>query len=185
MAKPGYHSKLDEVTPEKNWRHVNIGVIGDNEIHLVWVYGKLPGRCHQYCEKGKPGPPQDLCLVTWFRANWDAMGTDASGNLYWIMQLHALRALYYSYWTGENWVDPPGDTQRDPAVARGMGQLAIHGNELNLIVHHPEIFEVWHIWGQPSVLLLPTKLLPGYAGVDYIPRYRRSNPSDEPVGRGI
>jgi hypothetical protein len=179
--------KLDEVTPDKAWAAaVNIGVIGDNEVHLVWVCGKLPGRCHQYSRDGGETwtQPRTLFGDLVSLANWDAMETDADGNLYWIMQLRYPEALYYSYWTGESWIDPPLVVHsRDPAVSRGHGiQLAVrNGNELNMVFHHPQIFEIWHIWGvsplaapvapqpTPTPLITPLPTL--------IPDLQSSNPS--------
>ena len=179
--------KIDEVKPEVSWSsQINIGVIGDNEIHLVWVCGQLPGRCHQMSQDGGDtwSPIRHVFGDLHSLANWDALIGDDQGNLYWVLQLRYPKALYYSYWTGTNWVDPPIILHsRDPYVSEGHSpELAIrNGNELHLIVRHSRLFEIWHMWAkspladpipaQPTPVTLPTDI-PGSTPNAFIPDTR-------------
>lgn len=172
--------KVDQVSESQNWATtINIGVTEPDQVHLVWVCGKLPGRCHKWSTDGGETwtPVQKLFGDLHSRANWDALATDDSGTLYWIIQLRYPPALYYSYWNGDHWLPIPNVVHnRDPIVSEGHGvQLTINlGNQLHLVVHHPDVFEVWHIWGVnpsgtaqepiPTPTIIPTTtdaLIPG------------------------
>lgn len=148
---------VDHVSPENDWAAtINLAVTNEEEIHLVWICGEKSHRCHQWSTNGGAtwSSVQRLFGELHSRANWDALATDASGNIYWVMQLRYPNGLYYTYWDGQRWIDPPILFNTEPFVYRGHGvQLTINkGNELHLVVHHPSAFEVWHVQGVSNLM---------------------------------
>jgi len=61
------------------------------------------------------------------------MVNDGAGNLFLITDLRYPQAMYYSYWNGEGWQDPPLIASTDPYMKLGENIMAAVG--LNHQIH--------------------------------------------------
>ena len=156
--------KVVESNPDEIWASaIQVATIGDNEVHLTWVCGRLPHRCHQWSTNGGETwtPPHHVFGELHSLAIWDAITSDSGGKLYWIMQLRYPEALYYSYWTGDHWIDPPLVVDAAVIPAGHGPQIAInHGNQLDLVVQHQTKWDIWFAQGITSLSTATTPIPP-------------------------
>ena len=152
---------VDKVEGDENWASKPvIAARGLEEIHLIWVCGQLAFRCHQWSSDGGE---------TWSRAQrvfgdlhglsfWDAVALDGSDTLYWVSVVRYPQALYYSYWDGSDWVDPPMVASDDFRALdfHGLEPAVRQGNELHVLAVWPFGPAIWHIWGKTRASPSPT-----------------------------
>ena len=141
----------------------NIVVSGDDEVHLVWMCGKLAYRCHQWSSDGGQTwiSRQQLFGALNSLAGWDTLAVDADGVPYWVIQLRYPEAMYYTYWDGEAWRNPPIPfiMSGPPAMGHFPTMVVGGGNELNCVLQTQRGAEIFYVRGQTSAshaLPLPT-----------------------------
>lgn len=158
---------LDQVDETSIWASKpKIAVRYPQEVHIIWVCGLRAYRCHQWSVDG--GETWSTVRHQVFGemhslAYWDAMAVDRANTLYWVVQLRYPEALYYTYWTGSQWVSPPLLLSNHPQVAQAHGpELTIrNGNELHLVaVNPPYLDSIWHLWGMTGVDPFPPQPTP-------------------------
>jgi hypothetical protein len=132
----------------------NVAAIVDDEIHLVWVCGEAAHRCHQWSSDGGQtwSPPQRLFGTLHSLAGWDAVAVDGAGYLFWVIQLRYPSAMYYSYWDGARWLDPPRAFITEGPMASGhlATMITSRGNMLALVLQHETGGEVYFSFGYTS-----------------------------------
>lgn len=150
--------------PDDVWMTaINVVTVGD-QVHLTWVCGQMPYRCHQWSVDGGNtwSPPNHVFGELLSLAGWDALAVDAAQNIYWVMQLRHPYAMYYSTWQGTQWADPPEPfileepmaSGHVPAVAVGLG------NQLHLVMLDQEVGEVYYIRGSTTAPAIPPRPTP-------------------------
>lgn len=130
---------------------IDVAVRPPDEVHLVWVCGERPYRCHQWSDDGGDMwyPVHHLFGGLHSLAYWDAVAIDSSDTIYWFIQLRYPEALYYTYWQESGWVDPPLLLSEAPEVRslHGLEAAVRCGNELHLVgVSPPQTGPVWNVW---------------------------------------
>jgi len=126
-----------------------IAILPSGELHLVWVCGREPHRCHRLSKDGG---------LTWSATNlefgemislagWDTLMIDGNGILYWILQLRYPSAIYYATWTGTNWSGLR--VVNDGSLSNGhyMRAASHLGNQIDLVLVHQGEKEVWYLRG--------------------------------------
>lgn len=126
-------------TQNDKWlTQINIGITLGNEIHLVWVCGADQARRCQVSSSdgGKTwNTPHHLFGNLIGLSGWDSLAIDGSGTLYWFTVLRYPQAMYYSYWDGSGWKDPPIPASMDTHIKLGenvMSAIAL-GNQVHLV----------------------------------------------------
>jgi hypothetical protein len=166
-SKDGGHSwsvpiEMAHRAENDNWASAPvIYALPPTEIHLTWVCGELPHRCHCWSQDGGLNwlPAVELFGEMHSMAGRDVLTVDGTGNLLWFAQLRYPNAIYYSQWLGGRWTDLQmahggllqGGHYSKVAVSRG--------NQLNLVTVEQEMKEIYYIQGLtsgPPIELLPT-----------------------------
>lgn len=125
--------------PDYKWlMGINVGVVNDNEIHAIWVCGEQAKRCQSMSTDGgqtwQTSAPLFPDLIG--LSGWDTMFTDSSGTLYWMGVLRYPQAMYYSYWDGTQWVDPPviGSTDQYMQLGENVMTTVAMGNQVHAVI---------------------------------------------------
>ncbi len=134
-----------------NWASMpDIVSLGTNELHVVWVCGEQAYRCHRWSKDG--GKTWSAVKNKVFGemlslAGWDTLAVDGDGQLYWILQLRLPVAIYYSYWTGDEWSDL--QIVNDDILRGGhyLRAASHDGNRLDLVVVDQGAKEIWYMQG--------------------------------------
>ncbi len=144
--------KVAESSGESTWASaVQVVTRQDDQVYITWVCGKSPGRCSQRSTDGGSSwqPSQHLFGSLHSLAAWDAVTVDeASGAVYWVLQLRYPEGLYYTYLDGDQWVDPPFLVDDGPLIrGHGPSVAVVRGNQLQIAASVPESGDVWAISG--------------------------------------
>lgn len=122
-----------------NWlMGANIAVSRKNTVHIVWVCGMQAQRCHSWSADGGKSwsSPQQIFTDLVGLSGWDALIKDGGGNLFLITDLRYPQAMYYSFWNGENWQDPPLIASTDKYMKLGENVMAVVGlnNRIHVVI---------------------------------------------------
>jgi hypothetical protein len=125
--------------PNDKWMMgINLGVVNQNEIHTVWVCGDQARRCHAWSQDGGQTWtfPQELFKDLIGLSGWDSLFTDSAGTLYWMGVLRYPQGMYYTYWTGSEWIDPPlmGSTDTYMQIGENIMNSVSLGNQVHVVV---------------------------------------------------
>lgn len=131
--------EIDQHQPGEKWMMgINIGVVNENEIHAIWVCGTVAKRCHASSTDGGQSwsAPEGVFNDLIGLSGWDAMFTDSAGTLYWMGVLRYPQAMYYSYWDGAHWVDPPiiGSTDTYMQLGENVMVATALGNQTHAVI---------------------------------------------------
>ena len=137
--RPTLPQEIASNEQNENWlMGANIAVSRDNTVHLVWVCGMQAHRCQSWSTDGGVSwsSPQQIFENLLGLSGWDVMVNDGAGNLFLITDLRYPQAMYYSYWNGEGWQDPPLIASTDPYMKLGENIMAAVGlnNQIHVVV---------------------------------------------------
>jgi len=148
--------RVAESTAQSPWSSaVQVASAGSDEIHLTWVCGQLAYRCHQMSVDGGESwsSPQRVFGGLHSLAIWDAIISAPGGHIYWFIQLRYPEGLYYSYWDGHGWLDPPGIVDTRVIPQGHAPQIALTGgNQFHLVVNDQAEWDVWWIYGESNLM---------------------------------
>lgn len=118
-------------------------------LHLIWVCGDSAYRCHRWSKDGGLTwtPTQRIFGDMLSLAGWDTLVTDGDGVLYWILQLRAPSAIYYSHWNGSKWTDLQIVTDGFLHGGHYLRAAAHNGNQMDLVLVDQDRKEIWFVPG--------------------------------------
>lgn len=121
---------------------INVGLASDNEVLAIWVCGELAHRCQSMSTDGGQTWSASTSVFPELigLSGWDSMFTDSSGTLYWMGDLRYPQAMYYSYWDGTQWIDPPtiGSTDQYMQLGENVVTTVALGNQVHVVIQLAE-----------------------------------------------
>ena len=149
---------------------INMAVVGDDEIHLVWSgTGEAKGRYHRWSPDGGRTwtPTEKIFVGVGGFHHFPGMAVDSGGTLYLVTAgvdptQHSGGQLFFSYWTGQSWASresitgPIGDFYSAEMVVS-------EGNRLNVTFFDENQRTIWYAMGRTSAPYQPPQPLPTLA----------------------
>jgi hypothetical protein len=149
-ARGVYYARLDnasgelvssvvaEKEPDFRWTTaINLGVIDSQNLVAIWTCGVNAGRCaSRSFDGGEEWTPYTRIFGELIGlSGWDAIFSDGDGQVYWMGVLRYPQAMYYSFWDGEQWLDPPLPASQDAHMRLGENvDVAVGlGNEVHVV----------------------------------------------------